>query len=390
MKMVAGSTKIFVSLALLLSRAPMLRSQGSPDILWKTNSHELSTVSSVQFSPDGATLATSAAESSGYPAKLWRLSDKTLVQTFSIPKDAIFRVIFSPDGTRLFGGGGDGYMRIWQVSDGQYLWAGGGQNDSVRGAAYSPDGSLLALGREDTWVTILNAPPEGNGGRLLGVHTDMVLSVAFSPDGTLLASGSQDATAILWRVSDGAVLRTFHHGYTVNAVSFSPSGQILATGAFDGTTRLWNITNDTVKVLNGGDTLALDFSPDGKLLLTASAGVLKLWRVSDATLLHIFDQEMEGAATSVDISPDGKLFAYGRGDGTVIVARMPLWIEQITRSGNEVTLRWQGGSGRYQLQACTNLNGDTWQNIGNPTTNTMATHSCVAPIFYRVQSLPSP
>jgi len=66
---------------------------------------------------------------------------------------------------------------------------------------------------------------------------------------------------------------------------------------------------------------------------------------------------------------------------------MPLWIEQTTRNGNEITLHWGGGSGLYQLQARNSLTAGDWQNLGSPTTNTTATHSCLSPIFYRVLSL---
>ena len=283
-------------------------------------------------------------------------------------------------------------MRVWQFSDGQILWTGGGQNNGFGGAAYSPDGSLLALGREDKGATLLNSPPEGIGGQSFEAHTDFVNSVAFSPDGSLLASGSDDASAILWRVSDGTLLRTLNHGYQVKAVQFSPDGRLLASGALDGTTRLWNVTNETdVRVLPSGDTLALDFSPDGKLLLTASAGILKFWRVADGRLVSSFDGETQGAVTAVDISPDGKLFAYGRGDGTLVLARMPLWVESIARANSAITLNWQGGSGLYQLQQRTNLTQGTWQNVGSPTTATAATNGIgSSAIFYRVQSLPNP
>jgi WD40 repeat protein len=40
-----------------------------------------------------------------------------------------------------------------------------------------------------------------------------VNSVAFSPDGSMIASGSDDNTIKLWRVSDGALLRTLE-GHT--------------------------------------------------------------------------------------------------------------------------------------------------------------------------------
>jgi WD40 repeat protein len=43
----------------------------------------------------------------------------------------------------------------------------------------------------------------------VGGHTGEVYSIAFSPDGQTLASGSRDQTIKLWRVSDGALRKTY-------------------------------------------------------------------------------------------------------------------------------------------------------------------------------------
>jgi len=129
------------------------------------------------------------------------------------------------------------------------------------------------------------------------------------------------------------------------------------------------------------------FSTDGKLLLTVSGGPINVFRVSTGQLVCSYP----GAnALPLAVAPNGRYFAYGTFDGSVVLAYMPLWIESIAFNNGEVTLNWQGGSGRYQVQARNELNNGSWQNLGPVTTNTVFTHVCLSPMFYRVESLPNP
>jgi len=71
-----------------------------------------------------------------------------------------------------------------------------------------------------------------------------VNSVTFSPSGALLASGAYDDTVRLWRVSDGALMRTLEgHTSLVTDVVFLADGRLLASGSWDGTVRLWGVKN---------------------------------------------------------------------------------------------------------------------------------------------------
>jgi WD40 repeat protein len=52
---------------------------------------------------------------------------------------------------------------------------------------------------------------------------------------------------------------------------------------------------------------------------------IRLWRVADGALLQTYDQETTGVL-SIQFSPNGRLFGYGRRDATVVVARNPFRI----------------------------------------------------------------
>ena len=58
----------------------------------------------------------------------------------------IRRVAWSPDGTRLVGGGDDGYVYLWDAADGTQQQRLVGHDGTVMSVAWSPDGMRLASG----------------------------------------------------------------------------------------------------------------------------------------------------------------------------------------------------------------------------------------------------
>jgi WD40 repeat protein len=115
---------------------------------------------------------------------------------------------------------------------------------------------------------------------------DRPASVALSPDGKLRATGGWDTLAQLWRVSDGALLRTFRFKDPVFAVAFSPDGRLLATGTAktgQDAVKLWRVSDgkclrsywDTSCIAING----LTFSRDGRRLIVNDSGLIKRFRV---------------------------------------------------------------------------------------------------------------
>ncbi|HEY3033682.1 MAG TPA: hypothetical protein VGJ54_03365, partial [Streptosporangiaceae bacterium] len=72
-------------------------------------------------------------------------------------------------------------------------------------------------------------------------HNGWVYAVAFSPDGTRLATGGNDSTAWVWDAVTGAQLIELRHNGWVSAVAFSPDGTRLVTGSLDKTVQVWDL-----------------------------------------------------------------------------------------------------------------------------------------------------
>ncbi|GAB4203060.1 MAG: hypothetical protein OHK0022_26850 [Roseiflexaceae bacterium] len=212
----------------------------------------------VLTSPNGQLLAASLRYG---PVLVWRVSDGALLH--NIAQVGGYELAFSPDSTLLTTAAADQPTRVWRVSDGQLLqtvphepgvvWVGFDPQgrllssrpfprpDEDQPYAFAPDGRLLALGKEDGSVELIDTA-SGTTRLTLRKHSKAIRALAFSPDGTVLASGAgySDDVVHLSRVADGRSAASYPLKYNADELAFAPDGRTLAVAEL-GKVSLWRV-----------------------------------------------------------------------------------------------------------------------------------------------------
>jgi len=324
-----------IALAVLVGARPAI-GQGTPDILWEVDGHADS-VQGITFSSDGRRVA-SGADYWDNTVKVWNAADGALLQTLPSDGIGVVSVALPPNeeflaaGYAVSGYPPSGLADLWDLGSEEVMDTFGGFY-----VAFSADGSVLASGGPWRHVYLHQVP---GGQEIASIYTgSYVLDVAYSPVEPIVAAAGSDNTVKLYDAQTGEWLRTLTgHVDNVSAIAFSPDGAIIASGAggfdetHDASIKLWRVSDgELLRTLDGHDDWVHDlaFSPDGSMLISQGRDgyppnlhvTIKLWRVSDGDLLRYYDQNITGYA--IDFSPNGRLFAYGRTDGTVTVAHNP-------------------------------------------------------------------
>jgi WD40 repeat protein len=248
--------------------------------------HPAGQVSSLAYSPDGNFL-TSCCHQGGV-IKCWDVNNDFCCSRV-FPVESVLSFAFSSDGKYIITGGFQQAICIWSVSDGSKVREVEVGIDCVWGIKFSPDCQTVAFCGEvvhnfDNDDIDVDADDDYNG--FLGIwkldgtedtcvslngHAQLVTDLSFSPDGSILASASADHTIKLWEscgVRLSSVRTLEGHSEAVLSLCFSPDGDILASGSKDGL-RLWGVAGGPSVCVDAGRWVhSVEFSADGRSLVT--------------------------------------------------------------------------------------------------------------------------
>ena len=261
-------------------------------------------VSSVSFTPDGRTFVSTNYEDD--VIQFWDVATCERIKTIESPPDTTEKTVFSPDGKTLVNAGGDGTIQFWNVDTLASIRTLTGYANMFTDMAYSHDGNTLAIVSSMERLLLWNT----RTGKLMKTYLSpygSLFCIAFSPDGVTLACGGNMENAV-WFINT----ETLEHGHNfkgpkgnVESVAFSPDGQLLACGDSDGNIYLWNAaTGETIKILEWHDDYVrtLEFSTDGKMLVSTSDAEIRFWDVTTGKTLK------KVSGYEVSLSPDWQTF----------------------------------------------------------------------------------
>lgn len=222
-------------------------------------------------------------------ARVWQSSDGAELFALPVEQEQGFGLFFNPAGDRLLVAralfGDTGWERTFEVfslpSGASLGRARVPDPNSVKDAAFSPDGAWLAIGTDND-LQVWNVEEWRQIRAIEGVRFDHPGTLAFAPDGSAIAAGTKDGDVWLWPL-DAAERSGFPkaHAGMIMAVAVSNDGRWLATGGSDRAIRLWALPGlELRRTLRGHDSavLSLAFNADSTRLASGEYDELaKVW-----------------------------------------------------------------------------------------------------------------
>ena len=252
-------------------------------------------------------------------------------------ESSVRSVAFGPNGSILAIGDDDSVIQLWDVGTGEHLKNIVGREGYADTLAFGPNGSMLAsieiIVFDAEQRRINNGKTQDEAARLWDVNTGRdingltssatFINVAFSADGNLIsitADPNGDISSWSMYPKFGHLKNFIGHKDYVDIAVLSPDGKTLASGSRDRTIRLWDtVTGEHLKTLTGHNSgiLSIAFNPDGRVLASGSDGEMRLWNAGTGQHMQTF-ADYTSDVSNVSFSVDGRILAGGS-DGEILI-----------------------------------------------------------------------
>ncbi len=293
-----------------------------------------------QVSPDGKFIATFNLNGRNqelkklHPFCVREVSTGKILPTVNWETGGVVSLQFAPDGKSLATACWDS-IRLFDLATGRERRLGQFKSGEFqpRNAFFSPDGKiLLAVGSDEKtqgeirWWHLDHEGPI-NRFPFKAVGTPGSNSIVFAPDSKHIAlfssdTGDEKPHLILAGLETGKIVRDFGPQVEPNALLFfSPNGQQIASLGKE-TLRRWDLaTGKEAPALQVSKNAYFQFSPDGKMFGIASQESLRTFDTATGTPLHTFPMAIvqtwseqighssNGAMGPFAFSPNGKTLA---------------------------------------------------------------------------------
>jgi WD40 repeat protein len=335
------------------------------------------TVICLAFHPDGNRVVSGGADGS---VRVWDLSSRRAIHVFPGRGDSVHCVAVSPDGRWLATGDAGGDLRLWELDTGR-LRALPGHESGLRSVAFSPDsrhllsadaGGLVVQSDVLTGIRefelrhrhdedVATSETIGTNSRELGHGTIS----AFTPDGRTIISVGTDEWVMIWDVATRRLRDQIRCGSDIHGLSISPDGRHLALAQQSAATEILDLErpHDPHSTVRGSfqHVGSVAFSPNRLTLAIAGlGGGVRLLDARSTQILDLFGDQVNmsplslafgaggrflamavrdeirvlrvarshngstvaaglGSIRRLAASPDERLLALGRDDGTIVV-----------------------------------------------------------------------
>jgi WD40 repeat protein len=225
---------------------------------------------STAFASDGERLATAGQDET---VKLWHFLGDDDRRTIRVhPKNALAVewLAFSPDGQTVFTRTSNEELERWNTFSGKREKLAGGPAVPISRAALAPGSRLATVASDQRDLRVQDL---SRAAVQMHRHAQPISTVTISPDGERVAFADDSPAVWMWQVGLAPPRQLARLSSVCQCLAFAPDGEMVAVANATRVLLLDTATGQSLAVLSGHEkeVRAMDFSPDGRLLVVRFA-----------------------------------------------------------------------------------------------------------------------